>query len=52
MHLSRFLRVQQQPLANLIDHYAKYPPTGLTMKKIVEFGVLLFSPLYLLHVLF
>jgi hypothetical protein len=43
MHLTRFLRTQQQPLAHLIDHYAKYPPTGLTMKKIVEFGVLNFN---------
>jgi hypothetical protein len=39
MHLTRFLRVQQQSLAHLIDHYAKYPPTGLTMKRIVEFGL-------------
>ncbi len=38
MHLTRFLRTQQQQLAILIDHYAKYPPTGLTMKRIVEFG--------------
>jgi hypothetical protein len=38
MHLTRFLRTQQQSLAHLIDHYAKYPPTGLTMKRIVEFG--------------
>jgi hypothetical protein len=39
MHLTRFLRTQQQSLAHLIDHYAKYPPTGLTMKRIVEFGM-------------
>lgn len=39
MHLTRFLRTQQQSLAHLVDHYAKYPPTGLTMKRIVEFGM-------------
>ncbi|CAF0858750.1 unnamed protein product [Adineta steineri] len=38
MHLTRFLRLPQQSLAHLIDHYAKYPPTGLTMKRIVEFA--------------
>ncbi|CAF0743746.1 unnamed protein product [Adineta steineri] len=38
MHLTRFLRFPQQSLAHLIDHYAKYPPTGLTMKRIVEFA--------------
>ena len=38
MHLSRCLRNQQQALGHLIDMYAKYPPTGLTMKRIVEFG--------------
>ena len=38
MHLTRLLRNQQQALAHLIDLYAKYPPTGLTMKRIVEFG--------------
>lgn len=44
MHLTRLLRTQQTSLSHLIDHYAKYPPTGLTMKKIVEFGV--FTDLY------
>lgn len=39
MHLTRFLRTQQQSLAHLVDYYAKYPPTGLTMKRIVEFGM-------------
>jgi hypothetical protein len=38
MHLTRFLRTQQQSLSHLVDHYSKYPPTGLTMKRIVEFG--------------
>lgn len=38
MYLTRFLRKQPQTLAHLVDHYAQYPPTGLTMKKIVEFG--------------
>lgn len=38
MHLTRLLRNQPQTLTHLIDHYAKYPPTGLTMKKIVQFG--------------
>ena len=43
MQLTRLLRAQQQSLAHLIDHYAKYPPTGLTMKKLVEFGLYLNS---------
>ncbi|CAF1591309.1 unnamed protein product [Rotaria magnacalcarata] len=38
MHLTRLLRTQQPSLTHLIDHYAKFPPTGLTMKKIVEFA--------------
>ncbi|CAF0737706.1 unnamed protein product [Rotaria sordida] len=38
MHLTRLLRTQQASLKHLIDYYAKYPPTGLTMKKIVEFA--------------
>ncbi|CAF2515920.1 unnamed protein product [Rotaria sp. Silwood2] len=38
MHLTRLLRTQQASLTHLIDHYAKYPPTGLTMKRIVEFA--------------
>lgn len=38
MFFTRILRSQQQSLAHLVDHYAKYPPTGLTMKKIVDFG--------------
>ncbi|CAF3478496.1 unnamed protein product [Rotaria sp. Silwood1] len=38
MHLTRLLRTQQNTLSHLIDHYAKYPPTGLTMKRIVEFA--------------
>jgi hypothetical protein len=38
MYFTRFLRSQQQSLAHLVDHYAQYPPTGLTMKRIVEFG--------------
>lgn len=38
MHLTRFLRNQQQVLAHLIDNYARFPPTGLTMKRIVEFA--------------
>jgi hypothetical protein len=38
MYLTRFLRTQQQTLTHLVDHYAQYPPTGLTMKRIVEFG--------------
>lgn len=38
MHLTRLLRNQQQALTHLVDLYAKYPPTGLTMKRIVEFG--------------
>jgi len=39
MHLTRILRLPHQSLAHLIDHYSKYPPTGLTMKRIVEFGL-------------
>jgi hypothetical protein len=39
MYFTRFLRSQQQSLAHLVDHYAQYPPTGLTMKRIVEFGI-------------
>lgn len=38
MYFTRVLRSQQQSLAHLVEHYAQYPPTGLTMKKIVEFG--------------
>jgi pyruvate dehydrogenase kinase 2/3/4 len=38
MYFTRFLRSQQQSLAHLVDHYAQYPPTGLTMKRIVEFA--------------
>jgi hypothetical protein len=38
MFFTRFLRSQHQSLAHLVDHYAQYPPTGLTMKRIVEFG--------------
>lgn len=38
MHLTRILRLPHQSLAHLVDHYAKYPPTGLTMKRIVEFA--------------
>jgi pyruvate dehydrogenase kinase 2/3/4 len=38
MRLTCFLRQQQPALSHLIDHYAQYPPTGLTMKKIVEFA--------------
>ncbi|CAF1392234.1 unnamed protein product [Rotaria magnacalcarata] len=38
MHLTRFLRSQHQSLAHIVDHYAQYPPTGLTMKRIVEFA--------------
>ena len=38
MYLTRFLRKQPPTIAHLVDHYAQYPPTGLTMKKIVEFG--------------
>ena len=38
MYCTRFLRSQKQALAHLVDHYAKYPPTGLTMKRIVDFG--------------
>jgi len=38
MQITRFLRNQQQTLGHLIDLYAKYPPTGLTMKRIVEFA--------------
>jgi len=36
MYLTRLLRSPQ--LAHLVDHYAQYPPTGLTMKRIVEFA--------------
>lgn len=39
MHLTRIIRNQQQALAHLIDNYARFPPTGLTMKRIVEFGM-------------
>ena len=42
MHLTRLLRNQPTTLTHLIDHYAKYPPTGLTMKKIVQFGLFAF----------
>jgi len=53
MHLTRFLRTQQQSLAHLIDHYAKYPPTGLTMKRIVEFGKCIYFMLkYFFFVIF
>ena len=38
MFFTRPLRNQIQSLAHLVDHYAKYPPTGLTMKRIVDFG--------------
>lgn len=38
MFFTRILRSQQQSLAHLVDHYAQYRPTGLTMKKIVDFG--------------
>jgi len=38
MFFTRVLRSQQQSLAHLVDHYAQYPPTGLTMKKIVDFA--------------
>lgn len=38
MHLTRIIRNQQQALAHLIDNYARFPPTGLTMKRIVEFA--------------
>ncbi|UJR20887.1 hypothetical protein I4U23_023996 [Adineta vaga] len=38
MYFTRFLRRQQQTLTHLVDHYAQYPPTGLTMKRIVEFA--------------
>ncbi|CAF1063273.1 unnamed protein product [Adineta ricciae] len=38
MYLTRFLRKQPPTITYLVDHYAQYPPTGLTMKKIVEFA--------------
>ncbi len=38
MYLTRFLRSRPQSLTRLVDHYAQYPPTGLTMKRIVDFG--------------
>ena len=46
MYLTRFLRSQQQTLSHLVDHYAQYPPTGLTMKRIVEFGRLILFILF------
>ncbi|CAF3793069.1 unnamed protein product [Rotaria sordida] len=38
MYLTRCLRSQRQSLAHIVDHYAQYPPTGLTLKKIIEFA--------------
>jgi len=38
MYLTRILRSQQTSFAHLVDHYAQYPPTGLTMKRIVDFA--------------
>ncbi|CAF1096655.1 unnamed protein product [Adineta steineri] len=37
MYFTRFLRTHKS-LAHIVDHYAKYAPTGLTMKRIVEFA--------------
>lgn len=38
MFFTRILRSQPKSLTHLVDHYAQYPPTGLTMKRIVDFG--------------
>ncbi|CAF2981012.1 unnamed protein product [Rotaria sp. Silwood2] len=38
MYFTRCLRSPQQSLARIVDHYAQYPPTGLTMKRIIEFA--------------
>ncbi|CAF0785504.1 unnamed protein product [Didymodactylos carnosus] len=38
MRLTRFLFQQQPLLAALVDHYAQYAPSSLTLKRIIEFA--------------
>ncbi|CAF4984573.1 unnamed protein product [Rotaria sp. Silwood1] len=38
MYFTRYLRSQRQSLAHIVDHYAQYPPTGLTIKRIIDFA--------------